>query len=157
MNNLLVVFILCNIANVIIQTIKSLATIKCGKGVASVINALAYGFYTYIVILMVCELPLLTKCLIVGACNLIGVYVVKDVEERLRKDKLWLVKVTVKEKNLNNIIGMLTCSGISYSVIQTNKMYVVLDCYCETKKQTSLVKDFCERCGGKLFATESKI
>ena len=46
MTNLLLVFIFANIVNVIIQTIKSLCTIKCGKGMAALVNALAYGFYT---------------------------------------------------------------------------------------------------------------
>ena len=45
---ILIIFILANTLNVIIQTVKSLCTIKCGKFVAALINALAYGFYTYI-------------------------------------------------------------------------------------------------------------
>ena len=39
--NLLTTFILLNIANVIIQTVKSIATIKCGKTAAAVVNAVA--------------------------------------------------------------------------------------------------------------------
>ena len=86
--NLLVSFIVFNIINVVIQTAKSIATIKCGKTAAAIVNALAYGFYTYVVILTMCELPLLVKCLVVAACNFIGVYVVKYIEEKMRKDKL---------------------------------------------------------------------
>ena len=44
--NLLLVFIILNIINVVLQTVKSLATVKCGKGVAAIVNALAYGLYT---------------------------------------------------------------------------------------------------------------
>ena len=78
-----------NILNVVIQTIKSIATIKCGKTAAALINALAYGLYTYIVVLTMCDLPLLAKCLIVAGCNFVGVWVVKYFEEKARKDKLW--------------------------------------------------------------------
>ena len=92
---LLLIFIALNIVNVIIQTVKSIATIKCGKTMAAVVNAIAYGFYTYIVILTMSDLPLFTKCIIVALCNLIGVYVVKLLEEKSRKDKLWLVKFTI--------------------------------------------------------------
>ena len=49
---LLLVFILLNIANVIIQTIKSIATVKCGKGVAAVVNAVAFGLYTIVTVYM---------------------------------------------------------------------------------------------------------
>ena len=69
---LLITFIIFNIINVIIQTVKSLATIKCGKTVAAVVNAIAYGLYTYIVVLTVCDLPLWLKVAVVGGANLIG-------------------------------------------------------------------------------------
>ena len=39
---LLILFITMNILNVIIQTIKSIATIKSGKIVAALVNAIAY-------------------------------------------------------------------------------------------------------------------
>ena len=82
---LLIVFIVFNVLNVIIQTVKSIATIKCGKMVASIVNAVAYGLYTYIVVLTMCELPLLVKCLIVAGSNFVGVYAVKYFEEKARK------------------------------------------------------------------------
>ena len=81
---LLLIFIILNITNVIIQTVKSLVTVKCGKTAAALINAVAYGLYTVVVIYTVCELPLYLKALIVAICNLVGVYVVKLIEERAR-------------------------------------------------------------------------
>ena len=55
---LLILFIALNIVNVIIQTVKSLATVKCGKTVAAIVNAVAYGLYTVVVVYTVCDLPL---------------------------------------------------------------------------------------------------
>ena len=78
---LLILFIVMNIVNVVLQTVKSIATIKCGKLMAGLINAVAYGLYTYIVVLTMCDLPLLAKCLIVALANFVGVYVVKLIEE----------------------------------------------------------------------------
>ena len=95
MTKLLLTFIILNIVNVILQTVKSLCTVKCGKVVASVVNAVAYGLYTVVIIYTVCDLPLVTKALVVALCNLIGVFVVKLIEEKSRKDKLWLVKITI--------------------------------------------------------------
>ena len=85
---LLIIFIVLNIFNVIIQTVKSIATVKCGKGVAALVNAIAYGLYTVVTVYLMCELPLGWKAGIVALCNLIGVYVVKWAEEKARKDKL---------------------------------------------------------------------
>ena len=101
---LLVLFIVMNVLNVIIQTIKSIATIKCGKIAAAVVNAFAYGLYTYIVVLTMCDLPLMWKCLIVAGANFIGVWVVKFFEEKARKDKLWKVEATIYEPYKESLI-----------------------------------------------------
>ena len=58
MNTLLLTFIILNILNVIIQTVKSIATVKCGKTAAAIINAVAYGLYTIVTVYMMCELEL---------------------------------------------------------------------------------------------------
>ena len=104
MNKLLITFIILNIFNVIIQTVKSIATVKCGKTAAAIINAVAYGLYTIVTVYMLCELDLWVKALIVAVCNLIGVYIVKLVEEESRKDKLWKVEATIKAKNRRKIL-----------------------------------------------------
>ena len=88
---LLIIFIVLNITNVVIQTIKSILTIKGNKYIASIANAVAYGLYTVVVVYMVCELPLYLKVAIVATCNLIGVFIVKLAEEKTRKDtETWL-------------------------------------------------------------------
>ena len=65
-------FVGLNIINVIIQTVKSICTVKCGKGVAALVNALAYGLYTIVTIYMLCDLDLWVKAGVVALCNLIA-------------------------------------------------------------------------------------
>ena len=153
---LLIIFIVFNILNVVIQTVKSIATIKCGKTLAAIINAVAYGLYTYIVILMVCELPLWSKCLIVGLCNLIGVYVVKWFEEKARKDKLWKVEGTLPNtEETFDCLNELAESDISYNYINVNK-YIIINCYCPTQKESAKVKEILTRYNAKYFVSETK-
>lgn len=153
---LLIQFIIFNILNVIIQTVKSVATIKCGKGMAALINAVAYGFYTYIVVLTMCDLPLLWKALIVALCNLVGVYVVKWIEEKARKDKLWLVKITVPAAKFQDVKTALDGYGIPFTYYDVKK-YIVFNTFCETQKETNLVTDLCKKHNGKAFAAENKL
>ena len=153
---LLLIFIALNIVNVIIQTVKSIATIKCGKTMAAVVNAIAYGFYTYIVILTMSDLPLFTKCIIVALCNLIGVYVVKLLEEKSRKDKLWLVKFTIPTHRAETAKELLDNKDIPYTYYNLTK-YFVFDTFCETQADTQKVLDICKICEGKAFATENKL
>ena len=153
---LLIQFIIFNILNVIIQTVKSVATIKCGKGMAALINAVAYGFYTYIVVLTMCDLPLLWKALIVALCNLVGVYVVKWIEEKARKDKLWLVKITVPAAKFQDVKTALDGYNIPFTYYDVKK-YIVFNTFCETQKETNLVTDLCKKHNGKAFAAENKL
>ena len=152
---LIIVFIIANITNVIIQTIKSLCTVKCGKTVAAVVNAIAYGFYTYVIVLTVCDLPLWLKVVVVGACNLIGVFCVKWGEEKARKDKLWKVEATVKPTEAEAIKQSCKVLNVPFSYIDINK-YVIFNFYCATQAQSALIKGILNNCKAKYFVSESK-
>lgn len=157
MKDLLILFVVLNIVNVIIQTVKSIATIKCGKGMAALINALAYGFYTVVTIYTLCELPLLLKAGVVALCNLVGVYVVKYFEEKARKDKLWKVEMTVP-KGLDS--GWLTLNlksaDIPFNYIENVGKYTLFNVYCATQEESKAVKEFAKMCNAKYFVTETK-
>ena len=154
---LLILFIVMNIVNVVIQTIKSIATIKCGKTAAAIVNAVAYGLYTYILILTACDLPILTKCLIVAGANFVGVWVVKFFEETARKDKLWKVEATFphKENFIHNLKVWAEINHIALNYIDIDKYYVV-NFYCPTQKESAIVKEFVDKFNGKYFVSESK-
>ena len=153
---LLILFIVMNIINVVIQTIKSIATIKCGKMGAAIVNALAYGLYTYIVVLTMCDLPLLWKCLIVAGCNFIGVWVVKFFEEKARKDKLWKVEMAIPNgTNLAVLKNRIEWCGVSCNYIEVGK-WVMFNCYCERQSQTKAMTEIAKEFNGKISAYESK-
>ena len=152
---LLIVFVVMNILNVVIQTIKSICTIKCGKAVAAIVNACAYGLYTYIVVLTMCDLPLLAKCLIVAGCNFVGVFVVKLIEEKARKDKLWKVEMTVPKKHFDEVCAALRIAKVPYNYVDIEK-YVLVNCYCATQKDSANIKDFMKNYDVKYFVSESK-
>lgn len=151
--NLLVTFIILNIANVIIQTIKSIVTVKGGKGVAAVVNAITFALYTVVTVYMMCDLPLLWKAGIVGLCNLVGVWVVKFLEEKARKDKLWKIEATFDKEYLDTIHNRV---GISHSYIDIGNK-VIFNFYAENQRQSLIVKDVIQKYNGKYFVSESKI
>lgn len=157
--NLLILFIVLNIVNVVLQTVKSIATIKCGKVMAGIINAIAYGLYTVVLVYTMCELPLMWKATIVALCNFVGVFVVKWIEEKARKDKLWKVEATVQNMvHFTNYIQK-ECEKhfIPYSIINVeNVNYVVFNFYCAAQEKSRIVKQICDGCNAKYFVSESK-
>ena len=152
---LLIIFIILNITNVIIQTIKSLVTVKCGKTAAALINAAAYGLYTYVIVLTVCDLPLWLKAIIVGACNLVGVYVVKLIEERARRDKLWKVEATIPVEIAEKVKHDLRANGLPHNYIDIEKYYL-FNVYCENQEQSKVAKIILDYYNAKYFVSENK-
>ena len=152
---LLIIFIILNITNVIIQTIKSLVTVKCGKTAAALINAAAYGLYTIVVIYTVCELPLYLKALIVAICNLVGVYVVKLIEERARRDKLWKVEATIPVEIAEKVKHDLRANGLPHNYIDIEKYYL-FNVYCENQEQSKVAKVILDYYNAKYFVSENK-
>lgn len=155
MEQLLIIFVLMNILNVIIQTIKSIVTVKCGKTTAAIVNAIAYGLYTYIMVLTMCELPLLIKCIVVAGCNFIGVWLVKWGEEKARRDKLWKVEATVLPGKAEWLISRLTEQRIPFNYIDVEK-YVIFNIYCATQNESSIAKAHLDVANARYFVSESK-
>lgn len=153
--SLLLLFIVLNIGNVIVQTIKSIATIKCKPLMAAIVNAIAYGLYTVVLVYMVCDLPLWAKVLVVGFANLIGVFFVKFFEDKARKEKLWKVEVTIPTKYA--IAVDLDLKNISHSYIKLSDKHTLFNFYCNTQSESKKVKEIVNRYEAKYFVAESKI
>lgn len=151
--NLFIVFCVLNVLNVIIQTIKSLCTIKCGKTVAALVSAVAYGLYTVVVVYTVCDLPLWVKVAVVAIANLIGVFSVKLAEEKGQKDKLWKVEITIPQE----FTGALDFDSrdIPHSYIPVGK-HTLFNFYCATQKESAKIKAIADQYDAKYFVAESK-
>ena len=156
MNTLLLTFIILNILNVIIQTVKSIATVKCGKTAAAIINAVAYGLYTIVTVYMMCELELWLKALIVALANLVGVYVVKLLEEKARKDKLWKVEATVLRGWTKELHRELVKAEIPHNYLENVGKYTLFNIFCETQAQSTKAKHILDSFEAKYFVSESK-
>ena len=153
--SLIISFIFFNVLNVVIQTIKSIATIKCGKTMAAVVNAVAYGLYTYIIVLTTCELALWIKVIVVALANLVGVWVVKYVEEKKAKDKLWKVELAVLGDKATIARDLIEQTEIPMNYFWVGD-WVMFNAYCETKADTHKMSEIAKVVGGKISAYESK-
>lgn len=152
---LLITFIVLSIINVVFSTVRSITTIKSGKTVASLISGGYFSFYNIMLIYTVADFPMWEKCVITFVCNVIGVYIVKLIEERMRKDKLWKVELTIEEANTESLEMHLTKLGIPHNYIMVEK-YSIFNAYCQTQKESALVKELGNRYNAKFFVTETK-
>lgn len=152
---LLITFVILNVVNVILQTVKSIATVKCGKWGASLINAIAYGLYTVVLVYTNLDFPLWEKVIVVGAANLVGVFVVKFLEEKARKDKVWEIKATVHSEVADEFVAAVKSANIPHNFINAGK-YVIVNCYCNTQTESEIIKPILEMYNVKYFVSETK-
>jgi uncharacterized protein YebE (UPF0316 family) len=153
---LLISFIIFSTINVVIQTAKSIITYKGGKFAAATANALAYGLYTYIIVLTMCELPMILKAVITALVNFVGVYLVKWAEEKTEKTKLWKIEISVLAENADKIRNALDAFGVSRDDGKKVGKWVKFDTYCYTKKESAFVREIAERYKAKYFASASE-
>lgn len=155
---LLITFIALSIVNVIFSTIRSITTIKSGKTVASIISGGYFAFYNIMLIYTVADFPMWQKCVITFSCNVVGVWIVKLVEEKMRKDKLWKIEVTVKQRDKVKLVEELVQKDIPFSMIRTvNAEYTKIEAYAATQKESRDIKEIIEQLEtAKYFVTESK-
>ena len=155
--NAILLFIICTTVTVILNTVKSIVTVNGGKGAAAAVNAICFGFYTYIIILTAtADLTTWEKIVITTACNLVGVYIVKLIEEKMRKDKLWKIDVTIPRISAIPMHRLLQDAGIPHNYECVHK-WAIFHCYAEDKAATEQVLTIAEQYNGKTFAAETKL
>lgn len=152
--NFLITFIILSIINVIFSTVRSITTIKSGKMLASLISGGYFAFYNVMLVYTVADFPMWQKCIITFFCNVLGVWIVKFLEEKMQKDKLWKVEATVPTKYLTTIDVELT--DIPHSYIELSDKHTLFNFYCATQADSAKVKQVIDKYGAKYFAAESK-
>jgi hypothetical protein len=159
--NAILLFTIATIINIILSTIRSLCTIKGGKMISAITNAVCYGFYPLIVMLTAKDtVSIITNMAITAIANFVCVYVIKMVEEKARKDKLWKFECTILKYELPRLQELLRMGfyDIPYNYIDLDKYYIV-NFYCATQEQSADIKRLLENCNFevKYFVSESKL
>lgn len=161
MNSIIILFVGITLVNVIISTTRSLFTIKGGMYSAAIVNAICYGFYTYVIILTAnADFSTHIKALITFICNLVGVLLVKYFEQKLRKDKLWVFTATCNQSSevLNSVVQALKDLHIKlvYNEIEKDKLYS-LQVFSNTQKESNLIIGIFKTYNIKYCAMESAV
>lgn len=154
--NAILLFAIVTIINVTLSTIRSLCTIKGGKWLSAITNAICYGFYPLIVMLTAKDtVTIWTNMAITAAANFVCVWIIKWVEEKARKDKMWKVEVACPLVHHSDMHALLKEYAIPHNYVEVGS-WVMFNCYCMTQKDTQIVTDLAEKRECKISAYESK-
>ena len=134
--NFILLFCGISLFNVIMQTVKSLCTVRCSTFIAACVNALTYAVYVYVIVYTNADgLTLWGKALITAGANFIGVYIANFFFNKFfTKEVTWVVSVSVlhpdvflRKLNTNHLVY----HDYGYNSDQT---YRLIDVYCPNKE-----------------------
>jgi hypothetical protein len=152
--NPILLFTIATVINVSLSTIRSICTIKCGKWLSALTNAICYGFYPLIVMLTAKDtVTIVVNMAITAIANFICVWLIKWVEEKARKDKLWRIDLAVPRDETDFIHRRL--KDIPHNYLPVGE-WTMFNCYCATQAESAEVKKIAVAIGGKYSAYESK-
>lgn len=149
----IIIFTVCSLVNVILSTMKTILTVRSTKVVASVINAVTYGFYA-IVVKQLASLDLTVTVIVTIATNLIGVYLSMWLMDKMKKDCLWKISVTTKDKSIvkkiENFDIEYTMSPIQYK----SETYYSIEVFSKNQKDSTIIKNILNEYKVKYNVTE---
>ena len=155
--NPILLFSIATVVNVTLSTVRAICTIKGGKMLSAITNAICYGFYPLIVMLTAQgTVDIIVNMAITALANFVCVYAIKLVEEKARKDKLWKVEATIPCNLTEELHKQLSNAHIAHNYIEGVGAYTIFNIYCPSQAVSINVRSALEHCGAKYFVLESK-
>lgn len=148
-----IIFFICSLINVMLSTLKTILTVKASKGVATIINAITYGFYA-IIVKQLASLDLITTVTVTIVTNIIGVYVSMWLLEKTKKDCLWKISVTTKDNTLVEKLEKFSISYVMNPVQYKKQTYYNIDVFSENQKDSSIIENILKEYKVKYNITE---
>ena len=156
----IVVFFVCQLINVALNTAKTIIMHKEEKISSAIINALTFGFYSIIVVMTASALPLWITIIITIITNLIGVYASMWLLDRFKKDSLWEITATIKDDQhkLEYICDYLAKENIKFNILRTwDNKEMIFHIYSENQSQSVYIKKVLDGIGAKYIVHEEKV
>lgn len=137
---IILIFFICSLVNVMLSTVKSILTVKASKGVATLINAITYGFYV-VVVKQIASADLGMTVAVTIITNIIGVYTSIWLLEKFKKDNLWKISVTTDRFG---IVDELEKAGIAHywqEVKYKGGNYIVVEIFSHNQQESVTIKE----------------
>lgn len=151
MLNVIIIFCVCSLVNVILSTLKTLIMVNAGRGSAIIINAVCYGFYT-LVVKQLGSVDYITAVTVTIIANIVGVWISYKIMDLFKKDKVWRITATLKTKEeFNQCVENLKKYNIGFSYVEQTK---AIDIYSYNQKESQVIKNILKNYNHKYFIQE---
>ena len=157
MNPEILLFIILQVVNVILSTIKSIVMIRGNKWATIIANTIYFGVYTAVIkqVSNIDNLFLLIS--ITMAANFIGTWVGINITDKIRKADLWTIKTVIKVERLKEYKKALNEVGLKYISYKTTwDEYTAVDILSESRTQSKVIKEILEEFNAKYSVHTSR-
>jgi uncharacterized protein YebE (UPF0316 family) len=142
MTSEIILFIILQVINVILSTIKSIVMIKGSKWGAIIANTVYFGVYTAVLKQISAIDNLLVLVIITMLANFFGTWVGIVITDKLRKADLWIIKTVIRIGYVKDYKKALNDTGIKYISYQTTwDEYTAIDIFSESRTQSKKIKE----------------
>lgn len=151
MEKVVIIFVVCSLINVILSTLKTLIMVNAGRNSAIFINAVCYGFYT-LVVKQLTSVDYATAVVVTVITNIVGVWASYKIMDLFKKDKLWRITVTLKNKQeFERCCNQLKKYNVGFTPIEKTNS---LDVYSYNQKESLIIKNILNNYKHKYFIQE---
>lgn len=138
----IILFIILQIVNVILSTIKSIVMIKGNKWGSIIANTVYFGVYTAVLKQLTAIDNLYVLVIITMVANFFGTWLGLEITEKLRKADLWTIKTVVKIEYIKEYKKALNEANIKYISYQTTwDEYTAIDIFSENRSQSKAIRE----------------
>lgn len=146
----IVLFIILQVVNVILSTIKSIILIKGHKWATIIANTIYFGVYTAVLKQLTTIDNLWVLVIITMVANFIGTWIGIEVTEKLRKADLWIIKTVVPIERIKEYKAALNEANIKYISYQTTwDECTAVDIFSENRTQSKTIKAILDQFNAK--------
>ena len=125
--------------------------VNAGEKMSILINAVCYGFYT-LVVKQLGAVDYITAVVVTILANIVGVWISYRIMNLFKKDKLWRITATLKnKKEFDECVAQLKKYNIGCTPIEkTNSV----DIYSYNQKESAIIKSVLDNYDYKYFIQE---
>lgn len=134
------IFIVVQLANVIIATIKAIVTVNGGRMSASIISAVSYTFAAVITKLLT-QQSFAVAIAVTFITNIIGVWLGKYIMDKREPERLWTVNATVRGKEKQALEKSLLERSIQFILLPAENDRYLYTIFARSKAESSLLQE----------------
>ena len=137
----IVIFVIIQLVNVFLSTIKSVLTVNGSKSTAAIINSISYTIGAVITKLLT-EQSFVVAIVVTFFANLIGVYAAKLFLETTKKEKLWIYLATMTSVDEQKEVEKeLKYRNIQFTLLtaENNRYFITIFSY--SKAESAYIRE----------------